>query len=242
MQNVIELREAIESDRALRALRNEVAARAGTRPDAGHDLAHCERVALWTLRLAADSQFAVDPREAIAAALLHDVVNVPKDSAERAHASSISAEVARELLRSVWFEDPATERVCNAIRDHSFSRGASPEGPLGKALQDADRLEALGAIGIMRTFSCGALMGAQFIHPEDPWAEQRELNDRQYTVDHFFAKLLRLPATLHTEMGRQEARRRAEVMQRFLSDLATELGVPPVSAAYVPSSLDKKTS
>lgn len=192
--------------------------------DPGHDLGHLLRVALWTLRLGAG---AVDRREAIAAALLHDVVNVPKDSPDRARASELCAAVARDLLPGLEvFDDAAVERVSEAIRDHSFSRGAVPAHPLGRALQDADRLEALGVIGLFRCISTGARMGAAYFHPTDPWARDRARDDRAYSVDHFFTKLLRLEATLLTDAGRAEARRRADYLRATLVQLGLELGEP----------------
>lgn len=94
------------------------------------------------------------------------------------------------------------------------------------ALQDADRLEALGAIGIMRVFSTGAGMGAKYFHDSDPWAKNRELDDRVYSVDHFRAKLLGLEAAMNTEWGRREATRRTEVLRDFLRRLGEEIGEP----------------
>lgn len=191
--------------------------------DPGHDVEHCLRVLGWTLRCGGGG---LDPREAIAAALLHDVVNVPKDDPRRADASRLSAQRARALLPAHGLSAERIDRIAEAIEDHSYSRGAVPRSDLGRALQDADRLEALGALGLCRTLSTGARMGARYFHPSDPWAERRELDDRRYSVDHFFTKLLRLADTLHTEVGRAEARRRAELLERFLDQLADELGVP----------------
>ncbi len=192
--------------------------------DPGHDLGHLERVAVWAVRLGDSS---VDPCEAVAAALLHDTVNVPKDSPERAKASELCAAAARPILAGLGaFDEDAIERIAQAIVDHSFSRGAVPSSPLGDALQDADRLEALGAIGVARTFSTGARMGASYFHGADPWAQRRDRDDRAFTVDHFFAKLLRIAPTLRTAAGRAEAGRRAEWMKTFLIQLGQELGTP----------------
>jgi uncharacterized protein len=74
-------------------------------------------------------------------------------------------------------------------------------------------------------------MGARYFHPEDPWGCNRELDDRRYTVDHFFCKLLTLPATMNTEAGRREAERRVEFMRTFLRQLGDELGEPPPEGA-----------
>jgi uncharacterized protein len=194
--------------------------------DLTHDVAHGLRVAHWTLQLGGAD---VDPREAVAAALLHDAVNLPKDSPERALASTKSAEYARTRL-SGEFTPEAIDRIADAIRDHSFSRGAVPATPLGRALQDADRLEALGAIGLLRCVSTGVRMQGEWFHGEDPWATSRELDDSRYSVDHFYKKLLKLPATMRTEAGRAEAERRAAFLRAFLVQLGVELGNPAPEA------------
>ncbi len=210
----------IAADPALEALLAEARAR-DDGSDPTHDVAHALRVAHWTIRLGGAE---VDAREAIAAALLHDAVNPPKDSPERTLASGKSATLARERLPAAGFAPDAVARIADAIRDHSFSRGAVPDSPLGRALQDADRLEALGAIGLLRCVSTGVRMGGAWFHPDDPFAESRPLDDTRWSVDHFAAKLLRLPATMRTTAGRVEAERRAAFLREFLARLAAELG------------------
>ncbi len=224
MDDLVSLERAIAKDPALRAVLETVRSKLGDDP--GHDVAHCMRVALWTVRLLPDDERVASTRNAIAAALLHDVVNVPKDSAERSQASERSAHEARAILGAVGFDERDVAAIESAIRTHSWSRGLAPESTLGAALQDADRLEALGAIGVLRTASCGAKMGASYFAQEDPWGERRALDDRRYTVDHFFTKLLRLEGTLRTAGGRAEARRRHAFLVAFLDQLASEIGVP----------------
>lgn len=213
----------LDADASLRALRDRIT----YDDDPGHDLEHCLRVGGWAMRCAdSDCADSVDPRELLAAALLHDLVNVPKDDPRRSRASELSAEESRLILPEHGFEAEAVERIARAIEDHSFSRGAIPRDALGDALQDADRLEALGALGLMRTISTGTRMGGGYFHPQDPWAESRALDDRAHSIDHFFTKLLRLAETLRTEAGRAEARRRAAFLEAFLDQLAEELGQP----------------
>lgn len=191
--------------------------------DAAHDVHHALRVALWTLHCA---DGAVRAPVAIAAALCHDLVNLPKDHPERARASEYSAEAARTLLAGSQFSEAEIAAIADAVRSHSFSRGEPPATLLARALQDADRLEALGAIGLLRTAAVGASLGARLFHPGDPFATERALDDRAFSVDHFFTKLLGLHATMTTPRGREEARRRTETLHRFLADLGAELGVP----------------
>jgi uncharacterized protein len=215
----------IAADPALAALLAEARARdaALEAPDPTHDTAHLLRVAAWTLALGGED---VDAREAVAAALLHDAVHVPKNSPARAGASELAAAHAAARLPELGFAPEAVARVADAVRDHSFSRGATPATALGCALQDADRLEALGAIGLLRTVSTGVRMGGAWFHPDDPFARARALDDARYSVDHFYAKLLGLPATMRTAAGRAEAERRAALLHGFLSALAHELGTP----------------
>lgn len=187
--------------------------------DAAHDLGHLFRVAEWTVRLSGD----VEPRTAIAAALLHDVVNVPKNHADRGVASERSADVAREVLPPLGFDAATTELIAEAIVDHSFSRGAVPRSALGRALQDADRLEALGVIGTFRCIATGVRFGAHFFDAADPWAVNRPLDDKRFSIDHFFTKLLKLPETFQTTEGRAEANRRVAIMHALLAALGEEL-------------------
>lgn len=223
---IAELLNHIAADPVLATLLAEARARDAelATPDPSHDTAHLLRVALWTLRLGADH---VNPREAVAAALLHDAVHVPKDSPDRARASELAADFARERLAALGFAPDAVVRIAAAVRDHSFSRGAVPEDALGCALQDADRLEALGAIGWLRCISTGVRMRAEWFHPDDPWAASRALDDRRYSVDHLFTKLLGLPATMRTAAGHAEAERRAALLRAFADQLGEELGAPP---------------
>ena len=215
------LLEWLAGEDCLASLLLEARARDGATSDPTHDVAHALRVALWTIRLGGAE---VDAREAVAAALLHDAVNPPKDSPERLNASERSAELAAARLPALGFAPEVVMRIADAIRDHSFSRGAVPQTTLGRALQDADRLEALGAIGLLRCISTGVRMGGDWFEGDDPFAAERPLDDKRYSVDHFYAKLLTLAGTMRTEAGRAEAERRTAFLRAFLAQLGDELG------------------
>lgn len=222
-ESIQELRDIIRGDAVLAEL-HAIACQSGA-DDPAHDVAHAERVALWTLRLAPQ----VAARTAIAAALLHDNVNLPKDSPDRARASELGAAEATRILLGLGFSDAETASVADAIRTHSFSRGEAPASELGRALQDADRLETLGALGLCRVLSTGTRLGARYFEALDPWAERRDLDDLSYSVDHFFTKLLGLCDTMLTPEGRREARARTDYLWSFLEQLGCEIGValPP---------------
>ncbi len=95
---------------------------------------------------------------------------------------------------------------------------------MGRALQDADRLEALGSIGIMRTYSTGVRMNTKYFDAEDPWAKSRDLDDTKFSLDHFYTKLFLLPDTMNTLAGREEAGQRLRPMRAFMESLERELG------------------
>ncbi len=206
--------------------------------DAGHDFSHIERVsriAVKLLELEVRLKHARSPSEdevdaMLAAALLHDCVPVAKNSPLRKESSRLASERAFEILSNqktaqgdrAWSRDWVSE-ITDAILDHSFSAGRTPRSLLGECLQDADRLEALGAIGLYRTIATGVSMGASLFHVTDPWAERRELDDRSYSLDHFFTKLLKLPATFRTIAGQKEAHERAGYLQGFVEQLKKEI-------------------
>ena len=230
MDTLAELCAYINGDSGLSSLRDRIAP--GLSVDPSHDIGHVLRVGLWTQRLGGDE---VSPREAIAAALCHDIVNVPKNSPKRSQASSLSARAARRLLPEYGFNATSINSIADAVRDHSFSRGAVPNTPLGRALQDADRLDALGAIGIIRNIGTGARIGARYFDIDDPWATTRKLDDIAFSLDHFFTKLLTLSKTMCTPGGRAEAARRICIMETFLDALAKELAVPRPTNTNEPS-------
>jgi uncharacterized protein len=220
-----EIEALIASDPVLTSVSATVRKRLADAPhDAAHDYRHALRVASWTLRIVGPEAPA---RLALLAALLHDVVNVPKSSPERARASELSAAFAREILTQAGLPPDDIAAVADAITDHSFSRGAVPRSLLGRALQDADRLEAVGALGLLRCVSTGVSLRADYFHPEDPWAQRRTLDDRAYSVDHFFTKLLGLADTMQTDVGRREAERRTQFLREFLRELGSEIDDPP---------------
>ncbi|WP_309571572.1 HD domain-containing protein [Deinococcus sp.] len=215
------LQELLAQDSRLPAVWSWV--HANMEGDAAHDDAHLLRVARWTRRCAPDLPAGV----AIAAAFTHDVVNLPKNHPQRAQASELSAQAVRATLPSLGFTPAETMDVALAVLDHSYSRGAVPDTELGSALQDADWLDALGALGVLRVAGVGGQLGRALLHPSDPWAQGRDPDDLAFTVDHFFTKLLKLDGTFRTPAGQAEARRRTLTMRAFLAELASELEVAP---------------
>lgn len=188
---------------------------------AGHGWSHVERVVRQAVDLAEEE--GADVLVVHLAALMHDVINLPKDHPERSMASTKSAEAARRWLDG-RLDAGRIELVAEAIRCHSFSAGMVPESPEAKVVSDADNLDALGAIGIARVFEVGGALGRVTMADEDPFCESRAPEDDTYTVDHFYAKLLRLEERFYTEAGRRRAGRRLTFMKDYLDRLKREVG------------------
>jgi uncharacterized protein len=150
-------------------------------------------------------------------------VPVAKDSALRAQGSRLAAEAATGFLATISFPDELQGDVYHAIEAHSFSAGIEPRTAEARVVQDADRLDSLGAIGIARCLLVGGRLDRPLCAVDDPFCDEREPDDGKYTIDHFYAKLLKLPATMQTEAGRAEAERRAALMRRYLDDLRAEI-------------------
>ncbi len=196
--------------------------------DLAHDHLHVSRVYKWAMKLALEAK--ADPELTGAAALVHDLVNIPKEHRDRPLGSERSAEASRGLLANAGYSPNEVSIIVEAVRTTSWSRGLKPTSNIGRVLQDADRLDAIGAIGIARTFACAQAMSSRgqpsrFYNPQDPVARtNRLLNDAKQPVDHFYAKLLKLADTMHTETAKAEAKKRHQSMLEFLSDLERELG------------------
>ena len=191
--------------------------------DAAHDLAHLRRV--WgNCERIARAEGGADMAVLMAGAYLHDLVNLPKDAPNRREASRLSAEAAVAWLRETRFPKDKLEAVAHAIAAHSFSAGIAPETHEARILQDADRLEALGAIGLARLFAVAGQMGAQLYDPADPLAQRRALDDKAFALDHLEVKLFPLVETMQTATGREIAEERAEWVAAFRSRLLREIG------------------
>lgn len=192
--------------------------------DAAHDLHHIQRVVRNTVRLTESED--ADPEVTLPAAWLHDCVQVPKDSPDRARGSRLAAEAAAAFLGGIGYPAGKVPDVCHAIEAHSFSAGIAPRTLEAGVVQDADRLDSLGAIGIARCLLVGGQLGRPLCAPQDPFCRERSPDDRRYTIDHFYAKLLKLPATMQTAAGRAEAECRAEYMRGYLDRLRAEILEP----------------
>lgn len=190
--------------------------------DPAHDLSHIRRVVANARLLAATENARLEI--VLPAAWLHDCVIVPKESPVRSRASTEAARIASGFLEQCGYPSCYHADIAHAIEAHSFSAGIAPRTIEARVVQDADRLDAVGAIGIARCMMVGGVLSKALYHPDDPFAAARPLDDTTYTIDHFFVKLLNLADTMQTAAGSEEARARCAYMQTFLRKLGNEIG------------------
>ncbi len=193
--------------------------------DSSHGLPHVRRVYKNAAKLLARwTGNRLDQDALMAAVYFHDLVDLPKNHPDRKNASRLSAEKACTLLEQRGWKQEQLDIVFDAILCHSFSAGIEPKTQEARLLQDADRLEAIGALGIARCFHVAGKMGSEISHPEDPLGDtSRVLDDRAYALDHFPVKLLKLQAMMQTEPGKELAQQRTQVLLDYLQQLREEL-------------------
>jgi uncharacterized protein len=189
-----------------------------------HDFQHILRV-YKNAEMISKQEESVDLDIVLAAALLHDLVVYPKGSSKTINSADDSAEIAKKILLEYKnYPREKIEKVADAIRTHSYSKRLVPETLEGKILQDADRLDAIGAIGIARTFSVGGSENRSLYNPTDPFYEsERQLDDMQWTLDHIKKKLMILKNSMYTKTAKKIAEERTEFMELFLNQLRKEI-------------------
>lgn len=189
--------------------------------DGSHDLSHLVRV--WNNVRRIQAQEGGDLRILCAAVLLHDCVRVEKNSPLRSQASRLSATQATTILQALDWQEEDGAAVAHAVEAHSFSAGITPMSLEAKIVQDADRLDAIGAIGVARCFYVAGRMGSGLYEPVDPLATARPLDDKRHALDHFQTKLYKLADGFQTGAGAAMARAREAGMRRFVDALMAEL-------------------
>ncbi|HWV23013.1 MAG TPA: HD domain-containing protein [Thermomicrobiales bacterium] len=194
--------------------------------DAAHDFEHARRVMANALSIG--SIEGGDPDVLIPAGLFHDVVMYPKNDPRSESAARQSAKVAVTVLQAT--PDYPSEKivlVVEAISNCSFHRESTHLHLDSLILQDADRLEATGAIAIMRTFWSAGQMGQPLYNPADPFAMSTQPDGLKYALDLFETRLFRVEDRLHTKTARQLAAKRSEFLHTFIEQLRNELRVVP---------------
>jgi len=189
--------------------------------DPAHDFDHIMRVYKNAQNISKKEK--VNKKLVLSAVLLHDIVSFPKSDKRSKYSSIESAKMAKQILTKHNFTSDEIIIVCDAILEHSFSQKKLPKTIEGKILQDADRLDALGAIGIARVFATGGSLKRSFYDLDDPFCKKRNPDDKIWTLDHFFEKLLKLEFLMNTKSGKIEAKKRTKILREFLKQLKNEI-------------------
>jgi len=184
-----------------------------------HDRFHTERVYNLAVRIAEDENADVDVVKA--AALLHDIARALEDEGKIDDHAVEGAKMAKAVLEDVNFPKERIPEVLHCIEVHRFRKSMKAGSLEAKILQDADRLDIIGAIGIARVFSRGGWVN-QPIH--DPAIPPKDKYDgRSLTsVNHIYEKILKVKATLHTKTAKEIAEERHRFVEQFLERLLNE--------------------
>jgi len=191
--------------------------------EGGHDWWHIERVWKLAKHLAIDEKanlFVVEM-----AALLHDIA----DSKFHGGDETVGSRKARIFMEQLEVDQPSIEHIISIIQNVSFKGGKIPKSFQSNELdivQDADRLDAMGAIGIARTFNYGGYKNREIYNPEI--APNLNMTKEEYksstapTINHFYEKLLLLKDLMNTKTGKQMAQHRHLFMEQFLEEFYLE--------------------
>src|SRR5690554_122108 len=191
--------------------------------ETGHDWFHIERVYKNALNLLKTEQ--ANEQVVILGALLHDIA----DSKFHNGNETVGPKKAYEFMTAIEIEDEVKDHVVKIIENISFKGGNFEKKFHSKELeivQDADRLDAIGAIGIARTFNYGGFKNNALHNPEIPpklkMTKEEYKNHKGTTINHFYEKLLLLKDLMNTKTGKQLAQKRHEYMEGFLEQFFAE--------------------
>jgi uncharacterized protein len=185
----------------------------------GHDWFHTLRVFKTATRIAEAE--GADLVTVQLAALLHDVDDrklSPETYKDKAN--------AKRFLSENNVDDDQIEEICRIIGEISFAENRVPSTLEGKCVQDADRLDAIGAIGIARAFAYGGNHNRLMYHPDVKpnlnMSKEEYVNSKSTTVNHFYEKLFKLTDMMNTDTAKAIAREREEYMRGFLAEFMDE--------------------
>jgi len=189
----------------------------------GHDWWHAHRV--WSLAKKIGQAEGADFFIVELAALLHDIADWKFHDGDE----TIGPKTAQTWLESISVESNVIEHVCEIIKTISF-RGAGVFTPMktleGKVVQDADRLDAIGAIGIARCFAYGGSKGLGVYDPKKKaelhQSAQAYKNSKSTSLNHFYEKLFLVKDRINTKMGQVIAKQRHEYMKAFVDEFLAE--------------------
>ncbi len=188
----------------------------------GHDVLHTLRVVKNARRLNADN--AGDDFIVTLSALLHDA-----DDRKLFPETAENNGNARKILEKYCVSKENTDRIIDIINSVSFTAGKIPDSIEGKIVQDADRLDAIGAVGIARCFSFGG-NHSRPIYEEGDFSGE---GSGDSSIAHFYNKLLKLEGLMNTEKGRKEAEKRTAFLKNYLEHFKEETDITSLLDLYI---------
>lgn len=191
----------------------------------GHDWWHIQRVYNIAVNLAKDTDNKADLYIIKLGALLHDIADWKFNGGD----INVGAMVSRDFLKGLGVDEETIEHVADIVKNISF-KGSGEKSQMktleGMIVQDADRLDAIGAIGIARTFAYGGHDNREMfnpdIKPQNHKTFEEYKNSRGTTINHFYEKLLLLKDLMNTESGRKYAEKRHKFMEEYLEEFYAE--------------------
>ena len=184
-----------------------------------HDKSHVERVYNLAVRIAKQENADLDVVKA--AALLHDVARAMEDEGKIEDHAMEGAKMARKMLEEVNFPKEKIDEVIHCIEAHRFKKGMEAESLEAKILQDADRLDIIGAIGLARVFTRGGWSNMPIYDPSIP--PKKKYDGRSLSsVNHIYEKILKAKDTINTDTAKEIAKKRHKFVEQFLERLFKE--------------------
>lgn len=184
-----------------------------------HDKSHVERVYNLAVRLANEENADLDVVRA--ATLLHDIARAMEDEGKIADHATEGAKMARKILEEIDFPKEKVAKVIHCIEAHRFKKGMKAESLEAKILQDADRLDIIGAIGIARVFTRGGWGNKPIYDPTIPPKEKYD-GKSLTSVNHIYEKILKVKDTINTNTAKEIAEERHKFVEQFLERLLRE--------------------
>jgi uncharacterized protein len=189
--------------------------------DPAHDFEHIMRVYRNAEKICKTEK--ANKKLVLISVLLHDIVKVSFSSKSSKSSANASTEKSERILKKLNMPKIEIDIISEAISNHSFTKKKVSNSIEGRILQDADRLDAIGSIGISRAFCVSGVKNRPFYNPDNPFAKKRKLDDKKWALDHFFKKLLILEKQMNTKSATIEAKRRTKILRKFLDDLRLEI-------------------
>lgn len=186
----------------------------------GHGFDHTERVYKNALKISQGEELDLDVVKA--SALLHDICRGDENSKKiECHAEG-GAKLSSEILKELGFPEDKVEKVAYAIKVHRHSKGINPDTIEAKILQDADRLDALGAISVARIFEYGGKTGKP-THRPDNLKIPKPSKEEECSLYQFYKKILKItPDKFHTKKAQEIAKSRYEFVKQFVERFLEE--------------------